>query len=118
METRYSALRIISLLYKLMSFMIVLACLFMIVGNVLRIGNIEKAWIGSNVYRYTEVRALIDSVLMLFVGGFFSITLYAGGQLFDLFMDIEENTRATRAHMARLGHILTQPEEPTPNQNR
>jgi hypothetical protein len=95
MKKRFRALRIISALYKLLA-------LLSLIGAV-----------GAAILFYsqqgqgTDMALVLPNVIGVLVGGILSsIFLFGLGQLFDLFIALEENTRATSALLQRLGREL------------
>jgi hypothetical protein len=97
MKKRFGALRIISVLYKILA---VLAFIGAIVTTV--IAGIEPVSSG----RLTLTDAL-PNILGILGGGILgAVTLLAFAQLFDLLIALEENTRATSMMLQRLGKVM------------
>lgn len=100
-ETKYKALRLIAMLYKVFAFVAgggcVLLSLFMIVSSftsssnsTLTIGPDPTAIFGGAV----------GGLMLLVFGAFLFIFLYGLGEWMYVFMDIEENTRKTNEMLA------------------
>jgi hypothetical protein len=97
MKKRFRALRIISVIYKL------LAVLALIGSIALAVLSYTQTQIGVNV----TLNDALPSIIGALAGGIFGAIFFFGlGQLFDLFIALEENTRATSALLQRLGREL------------
>ncbi len=97
MKKRFRALRIISALYKLLA-------LLALIGAV---GGAGLFYTQTQTDTGVTMNDALPSILgILLVGILGSIFLFGLGQLFDLFIALEENTRATSALLQRLGREL------------
>lgn len=95
MKKRFRALRIISALYKLLA---LLSLIGAVAGAILFYSQQDQG---------TDAALVLPNVIGVLVGGILgSIFLFGLGQLFDLFIALEENTRATSALLQRLGREL------------
>ena len=96
MQRRFIALRIISVIYKVMA-------LLAFIGMVVVIGlNVSAA--ASDLSLGNP--AVANIVVALGVGLGSMIMLFALGQLFDLLIALEENTRATTIMLQRMGKLM------------
>ncbi|MDZ4766878.1 MAG: hypothetical protein SGI73_20250 [Chloroflexota bacterium] len=95
MKKRFRALRIVSFLYKLVA----------ILGFIGSIGGAVLFY--SQTGQDVDPALVIPPIIGIIVGGLVSaIILFGLGQLFDLFIALEENTRATSALLQRLGRVM------------
>lgn len=95
MKTKYGALRTISTIYKVLAvivFAIVLA--IAVLGALLAIDS--PLGVGS----------LATGVTWLVGGGFLAVSWYATGELFDLLIDMEANSRASRILLTRMAKSM------------
>lgn len=96
MKKRFGALRIISVLYKILA---VLALLSGIGVAVINVPMMSDPNIGTAL--------ALPMILGGIVGGILgAITLLAFAQMFDLLIALEENTRATSMMLQRLGKVM------------
>jgi len=106
LETRYRALRIVSVLYKIAA---VLAFILTILGVIAIFALNSRLGLSSSYYysSNTTLSQLIFAGIELIGGTLFSITLYAAANMIDLFVAMEENTRVTAMLLQRMAS--TQP---------
>ena len=95
MRTKYGALRAISTIYKLLA-ITVLVLSVAIVVLVLLFAFDSSSGSGS----------LGASVTWLVGGGILAVSLYATSEIFDLLIDMEENTRASRILLTRMTKLM------------
>lgn len=103
MERRYSALRITSTIYKIFGFLVLIltvlgaigACLTFIAGGALA-SDLDLPGGGTAA---GTLAGIFVAVLILIFGGLSAVSLLGTAELFDLFIALEENTRATRRLM-------------------
>jgi uncharacterized membrane protein len=96
MKKRFGALRIISVLYKILA---VLAFL----------GGIGVAILNFSIMNSPNMDPALALPMILggLLGGLLgAVTLLAFAQLFDLMIAVEENTRATSMMLQRLGKVM------------
>lgn len=105
MEKRYTALRTIATIYKILGIVVavvtVLAVLVLCVASVLggaAVSNLERNMIGSRVLDGV-LGGVLAGGLGLIYGGVVSLTLYAFGEAIYLLIALEENTRATAMYL-------------------
>jgi hypothetical protein len=99
METRYRALRLIAVLYKIFGVVIIAIGLLMALGVLLvgflggGLGGLAAgaADVAGGAMLVSVVSALMTFVLSFLAG----LALYGGGELLNLLIDVEENTRRT-----------------------
>jgi hypothetical protein len=96
MKRRFIALRIISTLYKILAVVTFIGMVVWILLNVAsgRTPTGVEMWASSNI-------------IIGLVGGLLgTLTLLALGQLFDLLIAMEENTRAATVLLQRMGKLM------------
>ncbi len=91
MEKRYTALRIISVLYKIIG---VITGLLTLLGAVILLFNAPASY-NFGIFRVGFGTTLVAVLVELVAGGLSAIGIYAIGELISLFINIEENTRFT-----------------------
>ncbi|HLA42180.1 MAG TPA: hypothetical protein VJZ27_02020 [Aggregatilineales bacterium] len=117
MEKRYSILRIISAIYKFVGVILLIltllssagACLLSIAGGAALNDIIEEAESDefgrsnsdSGLAEASALGGMLLSVGVLLYGGFISLAVYGTGEAIQVFLSIEENTRATSLLMRR-----------------
>ena len=117
MEKRYSILRIISGIYKFVGAILLIltllssagACLLSIAGGAALNDIIEEAESDefgrsnsdSGLAEASALGGMLLSVGVLLYGGFISLAVYGTGEAIQVFLSIEENTRATSLLMRR-----------------
>lgn len=98
MEKRYTALRIIATLYKIvaviMAILVVIGVLFTIFANPFVI-DFGSNFFGRSVSALSVITSIIVAVLEIVFGGLGALGVYAVGELLYLMINIEENTRFT-----------------------
>jgi hypothetical protein len=95
MKKRFRVLRIVSFLYKFAA----------ILGFIGSIGGAVLFY--SQAGQGVDMTLVIPPIVGIIVGGLVgSILLFGIGQLFDLLIALEENTRATSALLQRLGRVM------------
>ncbi len=120
LETRYRALRIVSLLYKIVavfSFLGTILATVAVVAGPSVLDDILRALNGvSSSYRYsvssspTITLGLIIAASFTFLSGLLiSISIYAFANLIDLFIATEENTRVTAMLLQRTAALPMAP---------
>ena len=117
MEKRYSILRIISAIYKFVGVILLILTLLSAVGVCLLslaggaalddiIQETESDQFGrsnsdSGLAEASALGGMLLSVGVLLYGGFISLAIYGTGEAIQVFLSIEENTRATSLLMRR-----------------
>jgi len=96
LETRYRALRIVSVLYKIAA---VLAFGLTVLGSVAIIA--QASGYNSRYYGYLT-SSLITAGVSFLGGTLFAITIYAAANMIDLFVAMEENTRVAAMLLQRM----------------
>ncbi len=101
MEKRYKILRFIGTLYKILG--IIVGCLTIIImivvlfasffGGLASFGFGARFGAGSTLLMV--LWAIFMDIIILLYGAFFSLGLYAFGELLYLLISVEENTRGT-----------------------
>jgi hypothetical protein len=85
MEKRYPALRIIGTFYKTL-------------GLLILVSTILYGFVVLLFYRldpHSPPSVLFSAVVVVIIGGALAVSCYAIGELVYVFLDLEENTRAT-----------------------
>jgi len=111
MEKKYTALRIISLFYKILGVIIGIVSLLTIVFTIISQPVIDFGFFrpsGGLVLVFTIVMALLELVM----GGLIALGVYALGDLIALLMNIEENTRFTALILRDSMNPPVQPMQP------
>jgi len=85
MEKRYPALRIIGTFYKTLGVLILVSAI--LYGFVMLLF--------SPLDPHSTLGALFSAVVLVIIGGALAVSCYAIGELVYVFLDLEENTRAT-----------------------
>jgi len=94
---RFPALRIISAIYKVLGAVVLLLTFIVIIIQL----SLLAQGAGPNLpFMVGATGALIVILGVLISGGMSGLTLYAFGELIDLLMALEENTRAMRQQQA------------------
>lgn len=122
MEKRYKVLRFVATLWKILAWIIlvigVLSAFGALLGGILgAVGpqlwsdlGINPALMGGGV-----VAGIFSFLFILIATTFYFLIVYATGEIFSVFIAIEENTRATKQHLERLGqHSASPPTSYTP----
>jgi hypothetical protein len=110
MKTKYNALRIIGSIFK------ILGVIFSIITLLAILGTCGLTLLGGAALdSYTEqfgagvlgglLWAVLAAIVLLLYGGIPSLFFFAIGESIFLFIDMEENTRATSQY---LRHLITQ----------
>ncbi len=108
MEKRYTALRIISVLYKIVG---VIMGLLTLLGAVIILVSTPTSY-NFGIFRIGFGTTLIAVLIELIGGGLAAIGVYAIGELISLFINIEENTRFTALILR--DRMQPQPVQPPP----
>ena len=106
MEHRYSALRIAALVYKILgivTLVVTLAIVLVLLGSLVFGTGIPLMSRGAerqleSVFGRIGITTVALGVI-IFYGGGASLTLFAFGQLIELMIALEENTRATALYL-------------------
>lgn len=103
MSTKYAALKTIGVIYKVLAIISAVITVLLIIGvcgtavlGGMAFGGLSRdfgGFLGSGVAGV--IFGLIYSIVILIYGGGLSVTLYALGEMIDLVMALEENTRLT-----------------------
>lgn len=117
MEKRYTALRIIATVYKVLGVIAGVITLLAVLGICA-----SSLFGGAMLDRFNElgrsgpmglftgaVGGLIAGLAGLIYGGGLALTLYAAGEGISLLIALEENTRATATYLYRLQHQTNPP---------
>jgi hypothetical protein len=99
-EQRYTALRTIATVLKVVAWILLVLC--------------GLAFVGAVIYAaiQTEAEALLVAVMSVVYGVFGFIYLYAGAEAILVILDIEENTRRSGAFLAQLAQQARPPAPP------
>jgi hypothetical protein len=95
MERRYTALRIISLVYRILGG---LALILAVLGAILAVaipGSITVSSPALDTSNSDTLARLLPAVIVLVSGILSGLGLFAVGQMIQLLLDTEENTRRT-----------------------
>ncbi len=89
-EERYTALRTIATVLKVLAWVLAVVC--------------SLVFLGAIIYAaiQTEAQALLVAVMSVFYSVFGFIYLYAGAEAILVILDIEENTRRSGVFLAQL----------------
>jgi hypothetical protein len=107
MEKRYKALRIISTIYKVLAAIVAVLTILSILGfcatSLLGGAALDSFGDDTGIADLFSgvLGALIFSVVAIIYGGGLSVTLYAVGDILDLLLALEENTRRTAMLLQR-----------------
>ena len=111
MEKRYTALRIIGTIYKVLGGIVAAVTLLLVLGICLasllggaaveRLAWTLDAYRGMAGFLGSALGGLLAGVLAAIYGGAIAVTLYGFGEGIYLLLAIEENTRATAVMMQR-----------------
>jgi hypothetical protein len=104
MEKRYSVLRFIGNIYKLLG---VIVLILAVLGS---LGACAGVMLGGTAFRESAtqtgipllgsfVGGIIIAVIVLLEGVVVGLSLFAAGDFISLLLSVEENTRATAAHL-------------------
>jgi ABC-type multidrug transport system fused ATPase/permease subunit len=103
MKKKYRALRIISWVYRILAILVLIGA---VVGAVLSVVGPTALGVPPTPENTALVSNLslgpIGAVISLVSGIFVALGLYAFGQLFQLLIDLEENTRGTTLLLQRM----------------
>jgi hypothetical protein len=107
METKYRALRIISTVYKVLGAIvgIITALLALVTCATSALGGAALDSFSRELGRSSGLGGLVSgaaagvfgSLFIVLWGGFVAVALYSTGELYDLLIALERNTRATAA---------------------
>lgn len=100
MTAKYGALRIISLIYKALALLVLTLTVGGLCVSLLTSPSVVRDYDARFINR--DALAILGMLIPLLVGSVVSISLYASGELIDLLIDMEENTRASRIVLTRL----------------
>ncbi len=119
MERRYSALRTISVIYKILGLLIlaltVLAALGLCLASAAGSAALGSLSQGNNPSLAGGiVGGIVIAMIALLYGGFISLTLYSLGEMITLIINVEENTRATAVLLQQQRAAPTTPVVPAP----
>ncbi len=92
MEKRYTALRIIATLYKIIG---VIIAILTVLGVIFTLVAQPVIDFGLGIRVFNLVSSIFGAVVVLIGGGLSAIGVYAVGELIFLLINIEENTRFT-----------------------
>lgn len=124
MKRKYGALRTISTIYKILAglaaiitvLLIIASCLSSFFGGMFANQLLESFGRGDGGGGGFNAAGLIFGAIISFIvllyGGVITVSLYAMGEMVDLLIALEENTRLT-ANMLQQTHITQQSETPT-----
>lgn len=101
MESRFGVLRFISVLYKLFGILVLVLAIFIAVVSALTsLGYVSLSPSGGG-YSIAGI-GIIGAIVQFIVGMIAAIGLYAFGELIELFISTERNTRTMAILMERL----------------
>ena len=95
MERRYTALRIISLVYRILGGLALILAVVLAVVAVLIPGSITLSSTGLDTSNSEMLARLLPAVVVLVIGILSGLGLFAVGQMIQLLLDTEVNTRRT-----------------------
>ncbi len=123
MEKRYTALRTIGTIYKILGIIaviltviaIVAVCATSIMGGAALSGLEQSFGTGSTLGGglFTALGGLVGALLLILYGGGAAITFYGIGEGIYLLISLEENTRATARMLSAQQQLRAQPSLPT-----
>lgn len=100
MRTKYGALRTISIFYKALALLVIIVTVASICVNFMTAPDVEPDFAIGFLNRNTLT--LLRIFIPLVFGGAVALAFYATSEIFDLLIDVEENTRASRIVLTRL----------------
>lgn len=108
MERKYSALRMIGTIYKILGIVLGALTLLFVLGfcatSLLGVGGTALSGDASTFFGSAiggTAGVIFFSVFFFLYGGGLAVTMYAFGEGVDLFIALEENTRRTAALLER-----------------
>jgi hypothetical protein len=95
METKYGALRTISVIYKILGILVLAGTVLAFLASLLGASSLNYGY-GFNL------GGIFGALLVLIPGLILAVSLYAFANLIDLLLATEENTRSTAYLLAEL----------------
>lgn len=104
MKSKYGALRTISIFYKALALLVIIVTVASICVNFMTAPD------GRNDYGIAFLNPnaliLVRIFIPLVFGGAVALAFYATSEIFDLLIDMEENTRASRILLYRMAQVV------------
>ncbi len=101
LRRKYKALRVIAVVYKVLAFIAGLVFGLLALVSLFAGLSASSRRSGFDIGPTAVFGGLIGAFIFAFIGALWFITFYAAAEWIYVFLDIEENTRATRTLLSR-----------------